>query len=60
MDRNPEPEIDVSTLSPGDYYFAGPYLVLTPAYHRKRGECCNSGCRHCPFRTLADADQNPE
>ncbi|MBV8672893.1 MAG: hypothetical protein JOZ33_05620 [Acidobacteriaceae bacterium] len=28
----------------------GPYLVFTEAYHRKRGYCCNSGCRHCPWR----------
>jgi len=23
--------------------------VFTAAYHLKRGYCCNSGCRHCPF-----------
>jgi Family of unknown function (DUF5522) len=33
-----------------DYYFEGPYVVFTEAYHLKRGECCNSGCRHCPYR----------
>jgi hypothetical protein len=27
----------------------GPYLVFTAAYHLKRGECCHSGCRHCPY-----------
>ncbi len=32
-----------------DSYFDGPYLVFTEAYHRKRGFCCQSGCRHCPF-----------
>lgn len=32
-----------------DYYFDGPYLVFTEAYHRKRGFCCQSGCRHCPY-----------
>ncbi len=32
-----------------DYYLDGPYLVFTEAYHRKRGFCCQSGCRHCPF-----------
>jgi hypothetical protein len=32
-----------------DYYMDGPYLVFTEAYHRKRGYCCNSGCRHCPW-----------
>lgn len=23
--------------------------VLTVASHLARGECCNSGCRHCPY-----------
>lgn len=25
------------------------YSVFTAYYHLKRGNCCNSGCRHCPF-----------
>lgn len=37
-----------------DYYMDGPYLVFTEAYHRKRGYCCNSGCRHCPWRLPTD------
>lgn len=37
-------------LSPEDFYFEGPYLVFTAAYHLKRGFCCNSNCRHCPYR----------
>ena len=24
-------------------------FVFTAAYHRARGECCGSGCRHCPY-----------
>ena len=36
-------------LKPEDYYFDGPYLVFTAAYHLKRGTCCGSGCRHCPY-----------
>ncbi len=34
-----------------DYYWDGPYMVFTAAYHLKRGYCCGSGCRHCPYRT---------
>lgn len=37
-------------LAPEDFYYEGPYLVFTEAYHLKRGYCCNSGCRHCPYR----------
>jgi hypothetical protein len=32
-----------------DYYMDGPYLVFTREYHLKRGSCCKSGCRHCPW-----------
>ncbi|MGA9667617.1 MAG: DUF5522 domain-containing protein [Terracidiphilus sp.] len=24
-------------------------MVFTAAYHLKRGSCCGSGCRHCPY-----------
>jgi hypothetical protein len=36
-------------LLPEDFYMDGPYVVFTAAYHLKRGYCCNSGCRHCPY-----------
>lgn len=32
-----------------DYYLENGLYVFTEAYHRKRGYCCGSGCRHCPF-----------
>jgi hypothetical protein len=47
MDANPAAP---PGLSPEDYYFEGPYLVFTAAYHLKRGTCCGSGCRHCPYK----------
>jgi hypothetical protein len=25
------------------------YSVFTAYSHKKRGKCCGSGCRHCPF-----------
>ena len=25
------------------------YTVFTEVFHRKRGKCCGSACRHCPF-----------
>ncbi len=37
-------------LAPEEFYYEGPYLVFTAAYHLKRGYCCNSDCRHCPYR----------
>jgi hypothetical protein len=36
-------------LEPGDWYFEGPDIVFTAQYLLKRGTCCGSGCRHCPY-----------
>ncbi|MBQ79991.1 MAG: hypothetical protein CMJ66_08095 [Planctomycetaceae bacterium] len=33
-----------------EYYFENGFLVFTAAYHLKRGSCCGSRCRHCPFQ----------
>ncbi|HZC44648.1 MAG TPA: DUF5522 domain-containing protein [Acidobacteriaceae bacterium] len=46
------PEPSESPELDDDYYFDGPYLVFTEAYHRKRGFCCQSACRHCPYGFL--------
>ena len=32
-----------------DYYFEDGLMVLAANFLRKRGYCCNSGCRHCPY-----------
>jgi len=33
-----------------DYYFTPEgFKVFTEKYHLKRGYCCRSGCRHCPY-----------
>ncbi|GAL01010.1 hypothetical protein JCM19314_236 [Nonlabens ulvanivorans] len=34
----------------GDYYLTPQgYRCFTEQYHLKRGYCCKSGCRHCPY-----------
>jgi hypothetical protein len=34
----------------GDYYYTEEgYIVFTEQYHLKRGHCCQSGCKHCPY-----------
>ena len=34
-----------------DYYLTPEgYIVFTEAYHLKRGYCCQSGCKHCPWK----------
>jgi hypothetical protein len=35
----------------------GAYLVFTAEYHRKRGYCCGSGCKHCPYRDAPEDQQ---
>ena len=50
----PEPAKDAvasnEPLRPEDFYMDGPYLVFTETYHLRRGYCCNSDCRHCPYK----------
>ncbi len=37
-------------LEDGDYYLSEEgYKVFTEQYHLKRGYCCESNCRHCPY-----------
>ena len=31
------------------YYDENGLLVFSATYHLKRGTCCESGCRHCPY-----------
>ncbi len=33
-----------------DYYIDKGFYVFTEKYHLKRGYCCKSECRHCPWR----------
>ena len=33
-----------------DYYCEGPAIVFTARYLLRRGYCCDSGCRHCPYQ----------
>jgi hypothetical protein len=37
-------------LSQEDYYLSDEgYIVFTENFHLKRGYCCKSGCKHCPY-----------
>ena len=31
------------------YYTLEGYKCFTEKFHLKRGYCCKSGCRHCPY-----------
>jgi len=32
-----------------DFYWEDGKMVFTAAFLLKRGYCCESGCRHCPY-----------
>jgi hypothetical protein len=53
MDNELEAGIDYYTDDSG-------LLVFTEACHLKRGYCCASGCRHCPWKKLPKADNSQE
>ena len=37
-------------MEAGDYYLSPEgFIVFTEQYHLKRGYCCKSGCKHCPY-----------
>ncbi len=33
-----------------DYYIENGNYVFTAYYLKKRGYCCDNGCRHCPYK----------
>ncbi|HEY5825107.1 MAG TPA: DUF5522 domain-containing protein [Cyclobacteriaceae bacterium] len=44
-----EKEKDNVTPPEPDYYEENGLIVFTRSYHLRRGYCCQSGCRHCPY-----------
>lgn len=40
-----------------DYTIENGLFVFTRDYLRRRGQCCNSGCRNCPYRTQQKTQQ---
>jgi hypothetical protein len=47
--RSKNSGIAMSETLPSDFYFHNGLMVFTAAYHLRRGYCCGSGCRHCPY-----------
>jgi hypothetical protein len=43
-------DTDSTVLHEGfDYYFENGLMVFTSEFLRRRGYCCERGCRHCPY-----------
>lgn len=38
-----------SVIEGQDYYLEGGLMVFTERFLLRRGFCCESGCRHCPY-----------
>jgi len=37
-------------LDKTDYYMSPEgFMIFTEKYHLKRGYCCKSSCKHCPY-----------
>jgi len=49
MHQNKEKQKPQPLIENEDYYIENGRWVFTAAFHSKRGKCCGSGCRHCPF-----------
>ncbi len=49
--RTPPPPQPLPRLVAGlDFYTSDDgYMVFTEHFLKKRGYCCESGCRHCPY-----------
>ena len=41
-----------------DYYMEDGFVVFTAIYLNRRGYCCESGCRHCPYGFVPDAKKH--
>jgi hypothetical protein len=40
---------DDSLVEGIDYYMEDGFMVFTAFYLKRRGYCCQSGCRNCPY-----------
>ncbi|MBZ5521409.1 MAG: hypothetical protein LAP21_04035 [Acidobacteriia bacterium] len=43
-----------------DYYIEDGYYVFTASYLLKRGYCCGSGCRHCPYKNTPQTKEDED
>ncbi len=41
-----------------DFYWENGLIVMTAEFLKRRGYCCDSGCRHCPYTAKSDRAAN--
>jgi hypothetical protein len=49
---------EVALVEGVDFYREGATFVFTEHYHLRRGYCCESGCRHCPYGFKKEARED--
>jgi hypothetical protein len=49
LNQPPKPAKADKFIEGVDYYYEDGLMVLTAHFLLKRGYCCDSGCRHCPY-----------
>jgi len=57
MGKEDKPKAEEPLKQGLDYYLENGYWVFTEHYHLKRGTCCGSACRHCPYRKKQDKNR---
>lgn len=50
----PRTDCNSKLIEDQDYYSEGAVIVFTACYLLRRGYCCESGCRHCPYRNVTE------
>ena len=53
-DENPEEGKQQPLREGEDFYFENGLMVFTAEFLKRRGYCCESGCRHCPYGYVRD------
>jgi hypothetical protein len=49
MKKHSENKREKLKLLPSDFYVENGMKVMKEEYHIRRGYCCGSGCRYCPY-----------
>lgn len=56
----PEGDSTAILVAGEDYYSEGAVIVFTARYLLRRGHCCESGCRHCPYGNVIEINPSSD
>lgn len=49
-ENQPETQQENPGEPEADFYMENGFVVFTASFLRRRGYCCENGCRHCPYK----------